>query len=340
MIDTEDRAESVVCVDMGTTNTRVWLVQGNEVVAGAQAQIGVRDTARGLSQADLRTALKDLIGQVCLPASYPSYVVAAGMITSSLGLVELPHIEAPVGIQDLARAVEQHLFPDVTPLPIFLVPGVRTGSLHTDLKAIGSTDLVRGEETLCFGLIEMGLLKGPVTLLNLGSHWKAIRIDEHQRIASSITSLAGELLHAAQTQTILASAVPHERLTTTDKEWVEAGMMEQRRTGLGRALFCVRLLEQKRLGTSDQRFSFLAGAFVAADFDAMKIAGTLSDSSPVVITGGSGLAQVWQHGLSQASIPCSVLTEEIVQRGLLTGLRSVVHPRITRMDANPSSQSQ
>ena len=36
----------VVCVDMGTTNTRVWLVHGHEVVARAQSNVGVRDTAR------------------------------------------------------------------------------------------------------------------------------------------------------------------------------------------------------------------------------------------------------------------------------------------------------
>jgi 2-dehydro-3-deoxygalactonokinase len=332
MTDAEDSAESIVCVDMGTTNTRVWLVSGNEVIAAAQAQIGVRDTARGLSQPQLRSALKDLISRVNQPGVKVSYVAAAGMITSSLGLVEVPHVEAPAGLQDLTRAVERHDFADVSDLPFFLVPGVRTGPLRSDLNAIGATDIMRGEETLCMGLIEMGLLKGPGTLLNLGSHWKAIKIDERHRLASSVTSLAGELIHAAQTQTILASAVPHERLSATDKAWVEAGMEEQRRSGLGRALFCVRLLEQKGLGASDQRLSFLAGAFVAADLDAMVARGVLGDASPVIITGGGALGEVWQHGFSQASIDCLVLPEGNAQRGLLAGLRSVVQPR---MNAKP-----
>ena len=42
-----------VCVDMGTTNTRVWLVSGNEVLGRASASVGARDTARdGSDNAD------------------------------------------------------------------------------------------------------------------------------------------------------------------------------------------------------------------------------------------------------------------------------------------------
>ena len=183
---------------------------------------------------------------------------------------------------------------------------------------------MRGEETLCVGLTELGLLKGPAALLTLGSHWKAVRIDELDRIASSLTSMSGELIHAAQTQTILASAVPREKPASIDRQWMEAGMEEQRRSGLPRALFCVRLLEQKSDSTPDQRLSFLAGAFIASDLDALIEKGALSSGHPLVITGGGALAQAWQHALSQASIPAMVLSEFEVERGMLAGLRSIV----------------
>ena len=64
------------------------------------------------------------------------------------------------------------------------------------------------------------------TLLNLGSHWKAIGLDAQGRIAASVTSLAGELIHVAQTETILASSVPHERPQGIDRPWMESGMRE------------------------------------------------------------------------------------------------------------------
>jgi 2-dehydro-3-deoxygalactonokinase len=325
----EDTAEPepAVCIDMGTTNTRVWLVSGDNVLARAQTQVGVGDTARDGSTARLHAALKDLIAKVCTGAPPPSYVAAAGMITSSLGLAEVAHIEAPAGLEDLVRSVERHSFSDITEYPFYLVPGVRTGPLRTAPDTINNTDVMRGEETLCVGLMGIGLLKGPATLLNLGSHWKAIQIDERRRIQSSVTTLSGELIHAAQTQTILASAVPRERLAAIDDRWVDAGMHEERRSGLSRALFCVRLLEQKSDGSPEQRLSFLAGVFIAGDLDALIARKTLGGEGPVVITGGGALAEAWLHALSRASIGGQVLSESEVERGLLAGLRSVVDKR-------------
>ena len=53
-----------VCVDMGTTNTRAWLVHGGEVLARASIAVGARDTARSRSPKAVRTALRDLIAEV------------------------------------------------------------------------------------------------------------------------------------------------------------------------------------------------------------------------------------------------------------------------------------
>ncbi|HEV8487699.1 MAG TPA: 2-dehydro-3-deoxygalactonokinase [Blastocatellia bacterium] len=316
--------KSVVCIDVGTTNARGWLVSGDVVLARAQTQVGVRDSAREGSATRLRSALKDLIARVCAGAPPPSYVAAAGMITSSLGLAEVAHIEAPAGLEDLARSVERHSFSDVTEFPLYLVPGVRTGPMRTVLDTISNTDVMRGEETLCVGLMGSGLLKGPTTLLNLGSHWKAIRIDERQRIQSSVTTLSGELIHTAQTQTILASAVPRERLAAVDDCWVDAGMQEGRRSGISRALFCVRLLEQKCDGSPEQRLSFLAGVFIGADLDAFMARRALGGDGLVVITGGGALAQAWLRALSRSSIRAAVLSESEVEHGLLEGLKSIV----------------
>ena len=162
-----------------------------------------------------------------------SCVVAAGMITSPLGLVEVPHVRAPAGKSELAARVERHQFFDVTDLPVWLVPGVRTGNAQHELKDVGETDVMRGEETLCVGLLALGLLRPGAKLLNLGTHWKAILLDLKGDIASSITSMGGELLHVAQTETILAGAVPPGRPELLDGEWADAGMSEQRRVRIG-----------------------------------------------------------------------------------------------------------
>ena len=319
----------LICVDAGTTNTRVWLTVGDRIIARAQTGVGVRDTARDGSSERLRNALRELIDRVRDEArdqgfaQSPECVIAAGMITSPLGLVEVPHVTAPAGLNDLAAATARHSFPDVTDLPILLIPGVRSGPRPCDAESVGTTDVMRGEETLLIGLNALGALKPRSTLLNLGSHWKVIKLDQDLRIASSVTSMTGELIHTAQTHTILASSVPQTRPEEIDQAWLEAGMREQRRSGLARALFCVRLLEQGSESLPDQRLSFLIGAYLASDMDAMYARGLLDSQGAVVITGGGAIAEIWRLALTACSMQAITLDESEVERGLLMGVRQV-----------------
>jgi 2-dehydro-3-deoxygalactonokinase len=243
------------------------------------------------------------------------------MITSSLGLAEVPHVIAPAGIDELAANIRRCDFPDITPLPVLLVPGVRTGAQVTDINNVESSDLMRGEETMCIGMVAAGLAPNPSTVINLGSHWKVIRIDAGGRVAGSVTSLTGEMIHTTQTQTILATAVPHTRPGFLDPEWVAAGMSEQRKSGLARALFCVRLLEQGRQSTPEERLAFLIGAFVASDLDALIARKAVVD--PVIITGGGAIAEAWSEGLKKFSVNATIILSEELERALLKGLQIV-----------------
>jgi 2-dehydro-3-deoxygalactonokinase len=333
MMDAEAGELCLICVDAGTTNTRVWLTAGDRVLARARAGVGVRDTARDGSSERLRNALRELIDQVRddarnqgfaqSPECAPECVIAAGMITSPLGLAEVPHIPTPAGLNELAAATRQYNFPEITDLPILLIPGARSGPRRCDQETVGATDVMRGEETLLIGLHTLGLLAPRSTLLNLGSHWKVIEFDQYARIAASVTSMTGELIHTAQTQTILAGSVPQARPEACDREWLEAGMREQRRSGLARALFCVRLLEQGSDGSADQRLSFLLGAFLASDMDAMVSRGLFDSAGKVVIAGGGVIAEAWRGALAQLSAQTVILDDADVERGLLAGCRSV-----------------
>src|SRR5262245_28107558 len=316
---------SAIYLDVGTTNTRVWLARGQEIIARGNSMVGVRDTARDGSSMRLRTAIRDLILEVTAHPearqSEPKFIAAAGMVTSSLGLVEVLHIEAPGGADELRANLGCFEFPEITSLPVFLVPGLRTGPRDADLNSIDRADLMRGEETMCIGLIESGLAPKPCTVLNLGSHWKVISIDERGKITGSMTTLSGEMIHTTQTQTILASAVPHRRPEFLSPHWLKAGMLEQRRSGLARAMFCVRLLEQGGRSTPDERLSFLIGAFVASDFDALLRRKILLE--PVIVTGGGKLAEAWRNALTESSLRTEVISAEEIERSYIAGLREI-----------------
>ncbi len=325
-----------IYVDMGTTNTRVWLVRGDEIIARGSKTVGVRDTARDGSKTRVQTALRELITDVLANINNPSEqllptsVAAAGMIGSPLGLTDVPHVSAPAGLLEIAEAATWFRFPEITDLPFLIVPGVRTGPTAVRSDALADVDVMRGEETLCLGLIELGLVRPPAVVLNLGSHWKAIRLTGDFRIQLSITSLSGELIHAAQTQTVLASSQSRSRPEKISERWMKEGITEQRRSGLPRALFCVRLLELAEEGTIEDRFSFLVGAFIASDLYALFARGILAQHIPVVISGNEAIAEAWREALQERSVLATVLTTAETERAFLTGLSAVFRQTIAR----------
>src|SRR5690242_20868399 len=117
---------------MGTTNTRVWLMRGDRLLASTVEALGIRDSARdgtGVIRKGLRKSIVNTLGEAKRngkPGS-PEFIAASGMVGSNLGLTEVPHIRPPAGIEELAAAARWHHFPDISELPVLLVPGVRSG---------------------------------------------------------------------------------------------------------------------------------------------------------------------------------------------------------------------
>jgi 2-dehydro-3-deoxygalactonokinase len=317
---------SVVLVDGGTTNTSVWLVRGDQVVAEARTTVGARDTARDGSAQRLEAALNNLIAGVrregeALPVPCRARsVVAAGMLTSSLGLRELEHVPTPAGVKELAARIERHAFPSVTDLPVLLVPGVRSGPLHCERDAVGSTDVIRGEESIALGLRLLGWLPMGGIVLTLGSHWKAIHVDRDGRITSSLTSLTGELLDVVASRTVLAGSLPRQWPASFDPQWVDAGVREFQRSGLGRALFCVRLLEQRVASTPEERFAFLMGAAIGGAMDTLLARRWFRPGTRVLVAGHPGLAAVFAEQLRGTSVDALPVSEMQVTQAVRAGL--------------------
>ena len=151
------------------------------IVARESASVGVRDSARSGNTNIVHTTLKGLCDTLQTKARSlgrkPVRILGAGMITSSLGLLEIDHVPPPAGEQELAGSMRQISNPQISELPICLVPGVRTGPAQPEIADLPDVDVIRGEETLCVGLQQVGMLTPHATLLNLGSHWKAITLD-------------------------------------------------------------------------------------------------------------------------------------------------------------------
>jgi 2-dehydro-3-deoxygalactonokinase len=318
----------ILYVDGGTTRTRGWAAVGERVVGKVRVAVGARDTAREGSARRLTETLRHLVrkvGDQCRAHGHPapSLGVAAGMITAPEGLLEVPHVEAPAGTLDLARRAVPRELPEVGTLPIVFVPGVRSGPAKVDPEAIGASDVMRGEEAVSLGLAAQGHLPGGGVVLSLGSHWKAVHVDADGRIGLSVSTLAGELIHAVRAHTILTSSVSRGWPAALPAEWVAAGARRGRTDGLPRALYCVRLLDQRTGSRPEDRLAFLIGATIAASEDVLLPAAGLP-SHTVALVGAPALVRAWMSVVRLRGLDPRVVDEAEREAAFRAGCRAVL----------------
>lgn len=276
-------SETLLVVDSGTTSTRVRRLEGERVAWTGRRQAGARDTAIEGSTAKLRRALAELVTEALAAASErPRAVVCSGMITSNMGLLEVPHLIAPAGPDDLARAAVRHDFPDIARLPFVFLPGVKTLPQRGGLEHLPTADVLRGEECESEGLRHLLGLDRPVTLLHVGSHHKAIDVAQDGTLLASRTAITGELLAATVENTILRSSVVPLAQLELDEPAAAAGLAAALEHGFGRALFLVRVGEQIAGRGRAEMTSYLLGALAGLD---LPLVGPVAPGRPVVLYG-------------------------------------------------------
>src|SRR4051812_14818573 len=106
-----------VTLDGGTTNTRARLIDiaAGRVVATARRSVGVRDAVLGGGGQPLEHAVRDAIDEVGRAAGgvRPDVIIAAGMLSSEVGLTAVPHVLAPAGVDELARGATVRWLPAI-----------------------------------------------------------------------------------------------------------------------------------------------------------------------------------------------------------------------------------
>lgn len=277
----------IVVVDSGTTSTRVWVVEHGEVKASSSSRSGARDVVRTKDRSELLGTIRGLADNALAAAGSGweavEAIVAFGMITSELGLEEVPHLEAPVDSRTLAAALVERRYGSALPAPIHLVPGVRSGD-----KELEFADFMRGEETEVAGLLALGEPEPPFLYISTGSHTKFIAVDRDGRIDWSLTTLSGELLLALQRETILAELIDLQR-PPTDLAALQEGARFAENAGLSRALFGARLLNRVQGVSGAFCSDFLHGAVAGADLLSLRRTAEARGGPPATVAlGGQG----------------------------------------------------
>ena len=267
----------ILIIDGGTTNLRMTLLSDERKPLDSIARDGgVRHTAVDGNNSYLKTTLAECIAQLLgrngLEAGDVRRCIAYGMITSDMGLLEIPHVSAPASAQDLKNAMREQVFPEIAPFPITFIPGVRNFAAPVDLENFGMMDMMRGEETEAIGLYDLLGLKEKAMLVLPGSHNKFVAMSEEGKILGCMTSISGELLDAMTHHTILADAVGSAFVTPEDyvSEMAMEGAWACSQSGLGRAAFSGRILRTLGKRSKAEIQSYLLGAALALDVQAME----------------------------------------------------------------------
>jgi len=282
---------NIVTIDAGTTNTRSSLWIDGKLAAKVQVEVGVRDTAINGNNHALKHAVRDTINGALakggVAASDVALTLASGMITSALGLLEVPHLPAPAGLRELAAGMVEVAMPEVFSQPIWLVPGVRNHKEPVGLHNVEAMDMMRGEETEVIGLLTRLNLDGRALLIMPGSHTKLVSVDEQRRICGCATTIAGELLQAITQHTLITQTLEGGFAETLAPQMVLAGAAAAQRTGLARACFSVRTLGLFTASERNDRANFLLGAVLSGDLLALKNSSAIQmrPDTPIVITG-------------------------------------------------------
>lgn len=285
---------NVITIDTGTTNTRVCAWNGVSIVAEAFRPVGVRNTAITGSTAMLAGAVKEAIDEVQKKTDWRSsetLFLASGMITSNVGLNEVPHLLAPAGIEELAAGMVQARLTDVVDAPIWFIPGIKNTNAELSLENCEAMDIMRGEETESMGAVHALGIQGPAVIVLPGSHSKFVKLDAANKITGCLTSIAGEILDVVTKHTILASSVNHQFASEIDTTALLKGAEISRRVGFARTCFSVRILDLFTRMTVDQKASFLQGSVLGMDIQAMLHSEALkvTPQTSVVICGKKSL---------------------------------------------------
>ena len=268
-------------IDCGTTNSRVYLLDDRlGVIAKGTKKVGVRDTAISGSRQTLRDGLAELFERTVREAGLQvrdlACAVTSGMITSEIGLLEIPHLTAPAGLDDLAAGVMPVRDPTVFPVDVQLVfiRGIKNAyPAEATYRDIRRVDFMRGEETQIMGLLALpGIPPPPFTAVVLSSHTKYIPVTMEGKIAGSLTTLSGQVFEAIRQGTSIGKSVeaPEADSDALDIEVVESAYDAVVHAGFLRALLMPRFLEVLLGVPAPLRRLFLEAAIAAEDLQAFR----------------------------------------------------------------------
>lgn len=295
-------------IDTGTTNTRLYLIDQGQVISQASEAVGVRDSAVSGSRQPLKDAISRCFNRVLQQAGMTENmidcVIASGMITTELGLIDIPHLSAPVGFDDLIRHAVITRDPEIVPFDrqFVFIPGIKNPIDTGNLAQLRDADFMKGEETQVMGLLRREAPQLPCRVFIFSSHTKIIHVDEDGRITGSITSLSGQVFAAICSQTSIGKSIGEAEIDQLDEPVMQLACDCVAGSGFLRTMLMPRILDILFHATPQQRRLFTETAIAADDLhmldEAIRMPG-LPETPRCVLIGHQSRCRIYDHLLKK-----------------------------------------
>ncbi len=293
--------------DSGTTNTRAYLFEGSHLLHKLSAEIGSKDCALTGSNMTLLCRLKKMYDELLQGSGLAEddirEIWMSGMISSSTGILEIPHLTVPVDLQCIREGVVEYFEPLCFKRTLHIIPGVKTSLSGDPLNYETFTKInnMRGEETEIFGILEQyPSLRESSILILPGSHTQ-ITVIQNGAITDIHSTITGELYQAIVQRTILSTGLAPNGENAILPHMVSKGFHALQNLGFNRALYTIRTMELFLHSTPAERRSYFEGILNGGV--ATAALSLISPASPpqIAVYGNKNSLKVFQTLFSELS---------------------------------------
>lgn len=311
-----------MAMDMGTSNTRLWLCRGDEVISSQKGEFGAGSTkshGREYLFQSLGALVEKLLSESKISEGDVECIIVSGMAGSEIGLCDIPHIPLPADVYTLADNTVVKNFSDITDIPFVFVPGLK--KMNGEFLA----DIMRGEETEVSGILDSMKISEDCVFVLPGTHNKIINIDKKGVVTNFQTTFSGELINGIINNSILSGDVSHD--FEINEAYVFSGAEYAKRYGLNAALFHIRVM-MKNGKDKNELSSFLYGAVISEDIELIR---NISNGQKIYVGGRESLRRVYALLLGEDI--ATEITDDVASNAVLGGLVKIYglcHARAVR----------
>ncbi|WP_299184000.1 2-dehydro-3-deoxygalactonokinase [uncultured Aquimarina sp.] len=311
-----------ISCDWGTSNFRIRLIDSLslKVLEEFKTEMGVNKLHKkykSQSKVSQEQFYKDyLLSQVGLFTQLREnevLIVASGMITSAIGMIELPYAKVPVSFSCEDLLVE--FKPLEKNCKILLISGLKT-----------KNNVMRGEEIQAIGLIEY-LPKHPEGILILpGTHSKHINF-KLDKINDFTTFMTGELFDVFSKHTILSNSI---KIVDWDSKFI-GSFLEGVKKGVNNnqlsSFFSIRANHLLYDTSMEKNYYYLSGLLIGSELSYLK-----NTQEKIYLATSGILHELYLLALTSFISADRVFCfeEEVIDKALIAGHKKMINASVVK----------